>query len=151
MILKSFFCTKLISVEIEDGWIFNFNSFGLTGFMVMVENISAADLLPAELRQIARIRCKAESISGKRISLRDPQLFQKLEEALKGSAEERFSEQLWDLESDVSHRTHGTVGSFRMDSESIEVDEEYLTDGTKVTVEKHKQSGVCVKYYDYSV
>ena len=116
----------------------------------MIENISASALLPAELRQISRIRCKAESVSGKRISLRDPQLFQKLETIFASSGEARFSEQLWDLESDVSHRTHSNVGSFRVDPAVTDVDEEYLADGTKVTVEKHKQYGVKVKYYDYS-
>ena len=116
----------------------------------MIENISASALLPAELRQIARIRCRAESLSGQRISLRDPQLFQKLDKVFKGFEDDRFSEQLWDLESDVSHRLHDNVGSYRVDPKAIEVDEEYLADGTKVTVEKHKETGVCVKYYDYS-
>jgi len=115
----------------------------------MSKRFSASDLLPAELRKIARIRVKAESVSGRKISLRDPHLFHKLESALVGVGEDRLSEQLWDLESDVSHRIQGNVGSFRVDPDVIEVDEEYSGDGSKVTVEKHKQTGVCVKFYDY--
>ena len=115
-----------------------------------VDNISASALLPAELREIARIKRGAVSASGQKISMRDPQLFQKLERILKGFGQNEYSEQLWELEADVSNRLHSDVGSFRIDPDVTEIDEEYLADGSKVTVENHRNCGVRVKYYDHA-
>ena len=117
---------------------------------MIVENIDASALLPGELRDILRIKRRAELVSGLKISMRDPQIFKKLDDILSGLGQERFSEQLLDLEAGVSHRINGDSASLRMDPAILEVDEEYLEDGTKVVVANHKQCGVRVKYYDQS-
>ena len=118
---------------------------------MMVENIQASSLLPAELRDMMRIKRRAELVSGLKLSMRDPKLFNKVENILKGLGQEQYSEQLWDLEEGVSNRVNGTIGSVRIDPALAEIDEEYLADGTKVTVENHKTCGFRVKYYDQAL
>ena len=117
---------------------------------MIVGNISALALLPAELRAILRIKRRAELVSGLKLSIRDPQLFKKLEDILKGLEQDQFVTQLCDLEAEVSLRINGPIGSFKNVSAILEIDEEDLADGSKVTVENHKTYGVRIKYYDYS-
>jgi hypothetical protein len=116
----------------------------------MFEGINARVLQPAELREVAQVTRTVETMTGMKISLRDDALFQKLENILHGMGKRTLLRELQDLECCVAHRLNQSTTSISLDSNEIEIDEEYSADGRKVTVQKDICTGMRVKYYDYA-
>ena len=116
----------------------------------MFKGLCAKVLLPSELRELAQINRNVESMTGLKISLRDPSLFQKIEDVLVGMGKKSALRELQDLECRAAHRLNQSVNSIGIGTTDLEIDEEYASDGSRVTIQRDVVTGARVKLYNYA-